>query len=73
MRQCIVRLTRNSFRYAGRQHRDGIVKVLKPVYTAPSEAAAKDRFAEFVKQWGQAVSGDRTAEGELLGFNPCPS
>jgi len=51
--ECIVHLIRNSFRYAGRQHRDGIVKALKPVYTAPSEQAAKDRFAEFTAEWGQ--------------------
>jgi putative transposase len=25
----------------------------RPVYTAPSEAAAKDRFAEFKDEWGQ--------------------
>ena len=53
VQQCIVHLIRNSFRYAGRQHRDGIVKALKPVYTAPSEQAAKDRFAEFKAEWGQ--------------------
>jgi putative transposase len=53
VQQCIVHLIRNSFRYAGRQHRDGIVKALKPVYTAPSEQAAKDRFAEFKTEWGQ--------------------
>lgn len=53
VQQCIVHLIRNSFRYAGRQHRDGIVKALKPVYTAPSEAAAKDRFAEFRDEWGE--------------------
>ena len=47
-----MHLIRNSFRYAGRQHRDGIVKALKPVYTAPSEAAAKDRFQEFTAEWG---------------------
>ena len=52
VQQCIVHLIRNSFRYAGRQHRDAIVKRLRPVYTAPSEAAAKDRFAEFVAEWG---------------------
>ncbi len=50
VQQCIVHLIRNSFRYAGRQHRDGIVK---PVYTAPSEQAAKDRFAGFTAEWGQ--------------------
>lgn len=47
--QSIVHLIRNSFRYAGRQHRDGIAKALKPVFTAPSEAAAMDRFAESLR------------------------
>jgi putative transposase len=49
---CIVHLLRNSFRYAGRQHWDAIAKALKPVYTAPTEAAAKERFAEFAEAWG---------------------
>ncbi|MFJ6677482.1 IS256 family transposase [Actinosynnema sp. NPDC091369] len=49
---CIVHLLRNSFRYAGRQHWDAIAKALKPVYTAPTEAAAKERFAEFADAWG---------------------
>jgi putative transposase len=49
---CIVHLLRNSFRYAGRQHWDAIAKALKPVYTAPTEAAAKERFAEFTQAWG---------------------
>lgn len=53
VQQCVVHLIRNSFRSAGRQHRDGIVRALKPVYTAPSEAAAKDRFQEFTAEWGQ--------------------
>lgn len=52
VQQCIVHLIRNSFRYAGRQHRDAIVKSLKPVYTAPCEQAAKDRFVEFAAEWG---------------------
>jgi putative transposase len=49
---CIVHLLRNSFRYAGRQHWNPIAKALKPVYTAPTEAAANERFAEFVEAWG---------------------
>ena len=52
VQQCVVHLIRNSFRYAGRQHRDAIAKALKPVYTAPSEAAAKERFNDFTDQWG---------------------
>jgi putative transposase len=50
---CIVHLLRNSFRYAGRQHWDAIAKALRPVYTAPTEAAARERFADFTQAWGQ--------------------
>jgi putative transposase len=49
---CVIHLLRNSFRYAGRQHYDAIAKALRPVYTAPTEAAAKARFAEFTEAWG---------------------
>jgi len=49
---CVVHLLRNSFRYAGRQHWDAIAKALKPVYTAATEAAARERFAEFAQEWG---------------------
>jgi putative transposase len=38
----------------GRQHRDAIAKAFKLVYPAPTEAAAKERFGEFV-QVGSAV------------------
>jgi transposase-like protein len=48
---CIVHLLRNSFRYASRRDWDAIAKALRPVYTAPSEAAALDAFAEFGGTW----------------------
>jgi len=48
---CIVHLLRNSFRYASRRDWDAIAKALKPVYTAPSESAALDAFAEFSGTW----------------------
>jgi putative transposase len=50
---CIVHLLRNSFRYASRADWAAIAKELKPVYTAPSEQAALDRFAEFSDKWEQ--------------------
>jgi transposase-like protein len=50
---CVVHLLRNSFRYAGRQHFDAIAKALRPVYTAPTEAAAMERFLEFCEVWGE--------------------
>ncbi|WP_345485008.1 IS256 family transposase [Planotetraspora phitsanulokensis] len=49
---CVVHLLRASFRYAGRQHWDAIAKALRPVYTAPTEAAALERFVEFAEVWG---------------------
>ncbi len=48
---CIVHLLRNSFRYASRKDWAQIAKDLKPIYTAPSEQAALDRFAEFSEKW----------------------
>lgn len=48
---CIVHLLRNSFKYASRKDWTAIAAALKPVYTAPSEQAALDRFAEFAAAW----------------------
>ena len=48
---CIVHLLRNSFRYASRRDWEAIAKALRPVYTAVSEAAALDAFAEFSGTW----------------------
>jgi transposase-like protein len=44
---CIVHLLRNSFKYASKRDWAEIAKDIKPVYTAVSEAAALDAFAEF--------------------------
>jgi transposase-like protein len=63
----VVHLLRNSFRYAGRQHYDAIAKALRPVYTAPTEAAAMERFLEFCETWGERYPGDRAVVGERLG------
>ena len=45
------RLLRNSFRYASRKDWPAIAKDLKPVYTAPTEAAALERLADFAGRW----------------------
>ncbi|WP_103511432.1 IS256 family transposase [Streptomyces sp. SM13] len=50
---CVVRLLRNSFRYAARQDWEKIAKALKPVCTAPTEDAALERFMEFSEAWGK--------------------
>lgn len=49
---CVVHLLRNnSFRHAARQDWDKIAKALKPVFTAPNEAAAAERFGAFQEAW----------------------
>ena len=48
---CVVHLLRNSFRYASRRDWSPIAKDLKAIYTAPTEAAALERLAEFAGQW----------------------
>jgi putative transposase len=49
---CVLHLIRNTFRYASRRYWEQMAKDLRPVYTAPTEAAAVERFAEFVEAWG---------------------
>jgi putative transposase len=48
---CIVHLLRNSYKYASKAHWAAIARDLRPVYTAPSESAALDRFADFSATW----------------------
>ena len=45
-------ILRNSFRYASRADWDKLAGALKPVYTAPTEDAATERFLEFSEAWG---------------------
>ena len=49
---CVIHLIRNTFRYASRKYWDQMARDLRPVYTAPSEAAAKERWGEFADTWG---------------------
>jgi transposase-like protein len=48
---CIVHLLRNSFRYASRRDWAQLAKDLRPVYTAPTEAAALEALAAFAATW----------------------
>ena len=57
---CIIHLIRNTFRYASRKYWDRIAKDLRPIYTAPTATAARDRYEEFVAAWGAAYPAIRT-------------
>ncbi len=68
---CLVHLLRNSFRYAARQDWDKIAKLLKPVYTAATEEAALERFAELADAWGKKYPAIvRLWENAWEGFTP---
>jgi len=54
---CVLHLIRHTFRLAGRHDWDKIGKALRPVYTAPTEAAARERFSEFTAEWGAKYPG----------------
>ena len=48
---CVIHLIRASLRYASKADWGVIAKELKPIYTAPTEQAALDAFAEFSTKW----------------------
>ncbi|MBW3087124.1 IS256 family transposase IS1554 [Austwickia sp. TVS 96-490-7B] len=50
---CIIHLIRNTFRYASRKYWDAMSKDMKPIYTAPTTAAARDQFEELTEKWGK--------------------
>ena len=49
---CVIHLLCNTFRYASRKYWDEIARDIRSVYTAATEAAAKERFTEFTEKWG---------------------
>lgn len=59
-------------KYAARQNWDQIARDIKPVYTAPTEAAAAARFDEFAERWGTkypaAIALWRSAWTEFIPF-----
>jgi transposase-like protein len=50
---CVLHLIRNTFRLASRRDWDAMARDLRPVYTAPTEQAAKERLGEFHAAWGE--------------------
>jgi transposase-like protein len=48
---CVLHLIRNTFRYASKADWSAIANDLRPVYRAPTEAAARARFEEFTDKW----------------------
>jgi putative transposase len=56
---CVLHLIRNTFRLASRRDWDAMARDLRPVYTAPTEQAAKERLNEFHDRWGESYPAIR--------------
>jgi hypothetical protein len=63
---CVIHLLHNTFRYASRKYWDQIAKDIRPVCTAPTETAAKERFVEFTAKWG---AQNRALKAFTITFN----
>jgi len=50
---CVLHLIRNSFRYASKANWAELAKDLRPVYSAPTEAAASSALEELAGKWGE--------------------
>jgi transposase-like protein len=50
---CVLHLIRNSFRYASKADWAELARDLLPVYSAPTEAAAKSALDELAGKWGE--------------------
>jgi len=61
VQQCVVHLLRASFRYASKKDWGRLGVGLKPVYLAPSEAAARAAFEQFTADWGDRYPAIITA------------
>jgi transposase-like protein len=54
---CVLHLIRHTFRLASRADWDKLAKDLRPVYTAVSEADAKERLGDVAHKWGAKYPG----------------
>ncbi|WP_416352017.1 IS256 family transposase [Subtercola sp. RTI3] len=50
---CIIHLIRNTFRLASKKDWDALKKNVRPIYTAPSAAAARVALEELTEKWGR--------------------
>jgi len=50
---CVLHLVRNTFRYASKADWEKLARDLRPIYSAPTEPAARERLAELATNWGE--------------------
>jgi len=73
---CVVHLVRSAIRYTSTKHWVQVCREMREIYTAPTEAAAEARFAEFADTWRARypamIATWETAWGEFVPFLAFP-
>ena len=64
---CIIHLIRNTFRLASKRDWDRLKLDVKPIYTAPNEAAARAALDDVDRHLGRPVRGHHPAVGRTPG------
>jgi transposase-like protein len=67
---CVLHLIRNSVRYAPKNLAHRLMHELRPIYLAPTEQAANERFAEFRQNWERFPAIVRLWENAWPDFVP---
>lgn len=57
---CILHLIRNTFRYASKKDWDALKRDVKPIYTAPSAAAAEQSRDAMIEKWAKKYPAIKT-------------
>jgi putative transposase len=73
---CVVHLVRSALRYTSKKYWGKVCRDLREIYTAPTLAAAEDRFVEFCDTWKEKcpamVKTWEDAWGEFIPFLDFP-
>ena len=73
---CVVHLVRSALRYTSKKYWGKVCRDLREIYTAPTLAAAEDRFVEFCDTWKERcpamVKTWEDAWGEFIPFLDFP-
>lgn len=70
---CVIHLIRGTLRYASRKYWDELARDLKPIYQAPTVAAAEAALDALEEKWGGPLPGDDPVVARRLdGVHPVP-
>src|SRR3954465_12628290 len=67
---CVIHLIRGTFRYASKRYWEALARDLRPIYTAPSAAAAWEAFEALEQAWVRSTRRSRSCGGPAGSSSP---